>query len=333
MRSSSSSATPCTTWRIVAVHVGVQAAEVGDAGGRAHAAEKAVALDEQRARAVPRRRGRRGDAGRAAAEHDDVVLAERRVSSGQARRSRQTSFRAVAKCRILRRLHLIALRGLAAMTATPAAAPAATHDLSHVAPRDKAEILAQALPYIRKFHGKTIVIKYGGNAMTDPALQQDFAEDVVLLKLVGMNPVVVHGGGPQIEEALAKIGKKGDVHPGHARHRRRDDGSRRVGAGRRGAAGHRRPDQRRRRQGGGPDRPRRRPDPRAASCKHDGPERPDQGARRRPGRRHRLDRPERRQGAAGRRIHPGRSARSASARTTRATTSTPTSSPASWPRC
>jgi acetylglutamate kinase len=81
--------------------------------------------------------------------------------------------------------------------------------LDHVTPREKAEILAQALPYIRKYHGKTIVIKYGGNAMTDPALQQDFAEDVVLLKLVGMNPVVVHGGGPQIDEALAKIGKKG----------------------------------------------------------------------------------------------------------------------------
>ena len=87
--------------------------------------------------------------------------------------------------------------------------PAPGTDLSHIAPREKAEILAQALPYIRKFHGKTIVIKYGGNAMTDPALQQDFAEDVVLLKLVGMNPVVVHGGGPQIEEALAKLGKKG----------------------------------------------------------------------------------------------------------------------------
>ena len=96
------------------------------------------------------------------------------------------------------------------MTAEPPAAPADAPDLSHVSPRDKAEILAQALPYIRKFHGKTIVIKYGGNAMTDPALQQDFAEDVVLLKLVGMNPVVVHGGGPQIEEALAKIGKKGE---------------------------------------------------------------------------------------------------------------------------
>ncbi|MEK8049948.1 acetylglutamate kinase [Ideonella sp. DXS22W] len=88
-------------------------------------------------------------------------------------------------------------------------APAADLDLSHIAPRDQAEILAQALPYIRKFHGKTLVIKYGGNAMTDPALQQDFAEDIVLLKLVGMNPVVVHGGGPQIDAALNKIGKKG----------------------------------------------------------------------------------------------------------------------------
>ena len=87
--------------------------------------------------------------------------------------------------------------------------PVPEHDLSHILPRDKAELLAQALPYIRQFHGKTIVIKYGGNAMTDPGLQQDFAEDVVLLKLVGLNPVVVHGGGPQIEEALAKLGKKG----------------------------------------------------------------------------------------------------------------------------
>ena len=81
--------------------------------------------------------------------------------------------------------------------------------IAHIAPRDKAEILAQALPYIRKFHGKTMVIKYGGNAMTDPALQADFAEDVVLLKLVGINPVVVHGGGPQIEAALKRLGKTG----------------------------------------------------------------------------------------------------------------------------
>ncbi|MDI9333252.1 MAG: acetylglutamate kinase [Cytophagales bacterium] len=75
---------------------------------------------------------------------------------------------------------------------------------------DRASILAQALPYIRRFHGKTLVIKYGGNAMTDPVLQAAFAQDVVLLKLVGMNPVVVHGGGPQIETALARLGKKGE---------------------------------------------------------------------------------------------------------------------------
>jgi len=80
---------------------------------------------------------------------------------------------------------------------------------SSMSPRDKAQILAQALPYIRKFHGKTMVIKYGGNAMTDPALQAAFAEDVVLLKLVGINPVVVHGGGPQIETALKRLGKEG----------------------------------------------------------------------------------------------------------------------------
>jgi acetylglutamate kinase len=83
-------------------------------------------------------------------------------------------------------------------------------DVSSISPRDKAEILAQALPYIRQFHGKTMVIKYGGNAMTDPALQAAFAEDVVLLKLVGINPVVVHGGGPQIETALKRLGKKGE---------------------------------------------------------------------------------------------------------------------------
>jgi len=83
-------------------------------------------------------------------------------------------------------------------------------DTPHSDIHSQADILAQALPYIRKFHGKTLVIKYGGNAMTDPKLQADFAADVVLLKLVGMNPVVVHGGGPQIETVLKRLGKKGE---------------------------------------------------------------------------------------------------------------------------
>ena len=74
----------------------------------------------------------------------------------------------------------------------------------------KARILAEALPYIQRFHGKTIVVKYGGNAMTDEKLQEGFARDVVLLKLVGMNPVIVHGGGPQIDELLKRVGKKGE---------------------------------------------------------------------------------------------------------------------------
>jgi acetylglutamate kinase len=73
----------------------------------------------------------------------------------------------------------------------------------------KAKILGEALPYIKRFFDKTIVIKYGGNAMTDPLLKDCFARDVVLLKLVGMNPVVVHGGGPQIDDLLKRLGKEG----------------------------------------------------------------------------------------------------------------------------
>ncbi|MBL6727280.1 MAG: acetylglutamate kinase [Methylophilaceae bacterium] len=79
-----------------------------------------------------------------------------------------------------------------------------------MAPNDKAKILSEALPYIKQFFDKTIVIKFGGNAMIDEQLKSSFAMDVVLLKLVGMNPVVVHGGGPQINEHLEKIGKKGE---------------------------------------------------------------------------------------------------------------------------
>lgn len=71
-----------------------------------------------------------------------------------------------------------------------------------------ANVLTEALPYIRRFQGKTIVIKYGGNAMVDESLKQGFARDIVLMKLVGMNPVVVHGGGPQIGNMLEQIGKE-----------------------------------------------------------------------------------------------------------------------------
>mgnify|MGYP001678103090 CR=1 FL=1 len=80
----------------------------------------------------------------------------------------------------------------------------------HLSPAAKAEILSEALPYIRRFSGCTIVIKYGGNAMTEPRLKEGFAKDVALLKLVGINPVVVHGGGPQINDMLGKVGKEGE---------------------------------------------------------------------------------------------------------------------------
>jgi len=73
---------------------------------------------------------------------------------------------------------------------------------------DRAEVLVEALPYIRRFFGKTVVIKYGGNAMTEPALQASFAVDVVLLKYIGMQPVIVHGGGPQIGRTLERLGKQ-----------------------------------------------------------------------------------------------------------------------------
>ncbi|HYQ71576.1 MAG TPA: acetylglutamate kinase [Gammaproteobacteria bacterium] len=76
--------------------------------------------------------------------------------------------------------------------------------------RNVAHVLTEALPYIRRFSGKTVVIKYGGNAMVDETLKSGFARDVVLMKLVGINPVVVHGGGPQIGRLLEKIGKESE---------------------------------------------------------------------------------------------------------------------------
>ncbi len=78
--------------------------------------------------------------------------------------------------------------------------------LDRAAAVDIARVLTESLPYIQRFTGKTIVVKYGGNAMADPQLRESFARDVVLMKLVGMNPVVVHGGGPQIGQLLSKLG-------------------------------------------------------------------------------------------------------------------------------
>ncbi|HHH47995.1 MAG TPA: acetylglutamate kinase, partial [Gammaproteobacteria bacterium] len=77
-----------------------------------------------------------------------------------------------------------------------------------------AHVLSEALPYIQRFAGKTIVIKYGGNAMVDDALKNSFARDIVLMKTVGINPVVVHGGGPQIGKLLERIGKQTEFYQG-----------------------------------------------------------------------------------------------------------------------
>ncbi|MDA3877576.1 MAG: acetylglutamate kinase [Halothiobacillus sp.] len=77
-------------------------------------------------------------------------------------------------------------------------------------PAVTADVLMEALPYIQRLFDKTVVIKYGGNAMIDEALQDAFARDIVLLKQVGLNPVVVHGGGPQINQVLEKLGKQGE---------------------------------------------------------------------------------------------------------------------------
>jgi acetylglutamate kinase len=81
-------------------------------------------------------------------------------------------------------------------------------------PQEKAAVLAEALPYIRRFWGRVVVVKYGGNAMEDPALAQLFAQDVVLMRSVGMRPVVVHGGGPQIGDLMNRLGKQPEFREG-----------------------------------------------------------------------------------------------------------------------
>jgi acetylglutamate kinase len=87
-------------------------------------------------------------------------------------------------------------------------------DLRQATAHEKSHVLAEALPYIREFSGKTVVIKYGGHAMEDPALADLFAQDVVLMRLVGMHPVVVHGGGPQISDLMRRLGKEPEFHEG-----------------------------------------------------------------------------------------------------------------------
>ena len=104
--------------------------------------------------------------------------------------------------------------------------------------RDVATLL-EALPYIREFHGRTVVIKYGGAAMTDPALKEEFARDVVLLKYVGMNPIVVHGGGPDITRYMERLGMEVKFVDGPARVRRGHRRGGEDGAGRQAEQGHR----------------------------------------------------------------------------------------------
>ena len=114
----------------------------------------------------------------------------------------------------------------------------------------KAETLVEALPYLQRYAGRTFVVKYGGHAMGDPEAQRDFAEDVVLLKAVGINPVVVHGGGPQIGAMLKRLGVESQFVGGLARHRRRHRRGRRNGAGGQDQQGNRRLDRRARRPRG-----------------------------------------------------------------------------------
>jgi acetylglutamate kinase len=102
----------------------------------------------------------------------------------------------------------------AATAATTAAVAGTTATDTAGMAAHRAEVLVEALPYIQRFRGAVVVVKYGGNAMIDPALSQAVAEDVVLLRAVGLRPVVVHGGGPQISELMARLGKKAEFRDG-----------------------------------------------------------------------------------------------------------------------
>src|SRR5258706_223773 len=147
-----------------------------------------------RQREVRRRRARtdapeEGD-GRSEAAHDQVA---RKRYHGERRPPGRLFFSFFARSKVQSALKMRMPMSNAALT-----------------PAHKANVLAEALPYIKRFHGKTIVVKYGGNAMTEELLKRSFAHDVGLLKLVGMNPGIGHGGGPPIDEQPARMGKKGE---------------------------------------------------------------------------------------------------------------------------
>ena len=191
---------------------------------------------------------------------------------------------------------------------------------------EKAEVLLEALPYIRRFSGKTIVIKYGGHAMANDELKESFAQDIVLLKYVGMNPVIVHGGGPQIDSMLETAGRRVEVRPRHAGHRRADDGRRRDGAGRQDQQGDRRPDQPARRTRRRPLGQGRRADL-GQEATEDADRRADQWTSGSSARSSAIN-PRVIESLDRRRLHPGDRAGRRRPSTARPTTSTPTSSPA-----
>ena len=198
----------------------------------------------------------------------------------------------------------------------------------------KAETLIEALPYFQRYAGRSFVVKYGGHAMGDPDAARDFAQDIVLLKAVGINPVVVHGGGPQIGAMLKKLGVESSLRRRPAGDRQGHRRGRRDGPVRRDQQGDRRLDQQAGRQGDRPVGQGRRAGHRAQGAPHQARSRQPDRADRRP----RL----RRRAGAGRhadprhlrqgRHDPGHRADRRRAATARPTTSTPTRWPARSPR-
>ena len=139
-----------------------------------------------------------------------------------------------------------------------------------VSPFQQARILSEALPYMQRYDEEIVVVKYGGHAMGEEHLARDFARDIVLLEQTAINPIVVHGGGPQIEAMLKRVGVQSQFAAGLAHHRRADARNRRNGAGRLHQQADGRLHQRGRRQGGRPVRQGRQHGGRAQADAHRG---------------------------------------------------------------